>query len=85
MAKRAQAIGFPSWVGSMELAIAVAITYFLAARLSLALLEPDGVAVFWPAAGIATGVMIAHGRIAVRLCASLLPITRSRAPGIGGG
>ena len=48
----------------MELAIAVAITYFLAARLSLALLEPDGVAVFWPAAGIATGVIIALGRSA---------------------
>ena len=63
MPKRAQAIGFPSWVGSMELAIAVSITYFLAARLSLALLtEPDGVAVFWPAAGIASGIMIALGR-----------------------
>ena len=32
--------------------IAVAGAYFLAARLSLALLtKPDGVAVFWPAAG----------------------------------
>ena len=52
-----QAIGSPSWAGSIELAIAVAITYFLAARLSLALLtEPDGVAVFWPAAGIASGI-----------------------------
>src|SRR3954462_3780069 len=50
-------------VGSVGLAIAVAITYFLAARLSLALLtEPDGVAVFWPAAGIAAGLLIALGR-----------------------
>ena len=62
MLKRVQAIGFPSWVGSIGLAIAVAITYFLAARLSLALLtEPDGVAVFWPAAGIASGLLIALG------------------------
>src|SRR5436190_1014910 len=63
MLKRVQAIGFPSWVGSIGLTIAVAVTYFLAARLSLALLtEPDGVAVFWPAAGIAAGLLIALGR-----------------------
>jgi PAS domain S-box-containing protein len=49
-------------VGSTGLAIAVGIAYFLAARLSLELLtKPDGVAVFWPAAGIATGVLIAFG------------------------
>lgn len=51
------------WVGSIGLAVAVGIAYFLAARLSLYLLtKPDGVAVFWPAAGIAAGVMIALGR-----------------------
>ena len=62
MLKRVQAIGYPSWVGSVGLAIAVAVTYFLAARLSLALLTvPDGVAVFWPAAGIASGLLIALG------------------------
>ena len=50
------------WVSSAGLAIAIGIAYFLAARLSLALLtKPDGVAVFWPAAGIATGVLIALG------------------------
>ena len=65
MLKRVKAIGLPSWVGSIGLAIAVAITYFLAARLSLALLtEPDGVAVFWPAAGIASGILIALGPVA---------------------
>ena len=63
MLKRIQAIGSPWWVGSIGLTIAVAVTYFLAARLSLALLtEPDGVAVFWPAAGIAAGLLIALGR-----------------------
>src|ERR1700730_15219665 len=40
--------------------IVVALAYFVAARLSLALLEPiDGVAVFWPAAGVASGILIA--------------------------
>src|SRR5262249_7605050 len=38
------------------------IAYFLAARLSLSLLtKPDGVAVFWPAAGVSAGVLIAVG------------------------
>ena len=50
------------WVGSVGLAIAVGIAYYLAARLSLVLLtKPDGVAVFWPAAGVAAGVLIALG------------------------
>ena len=41
---------------------AVAAAYFLAARLSLALIEPsNGVAVFWPAAGVASGLIIALG------------------------
>jgi signal transduction histidine kinase len=38
------------------------VTYFVVARLSLGLLlEPDGVAVFWPAAGISSGILIALG------------------------
>lgn len=46
----------------IALAGALAIAYFLAARLSLALLtKPDGVAVFWPAAGVAAGALIALG------------------------
>ena len=46
-------------------AVGVALTYFVAARLSLALLEPvDGVAVFWPAAGVASGILIALGSAA---------------------
>jgi integral membrane sensor domain MASE1 len=49
-------------VSSIGLAVAVSIAYFLAARLSLLLLtEPDGVAVFWPAAGVAAGTLIALG------------------------
>ncbi|MBR0774085.1 MASE1 domain-containing protein [Bradyrhizobium diazoefficiens] len=45
--------------------VAVAVVYFLAARLSLALLaQPDGVAVFWPAAGVASGILIGVGSVA---------------------
>jgi PAS domain S-box-containing protein len=61
-------LAFPSdpsihpFCGALALAVLVGITYFLAARLSLALLtKPDGVAVFWPAAGIASGILIALG------------------------
>jgi signal transduction histidine kinase len=50
------------WLAWIGLAVAVGVFYFLAARLSLALLtKPDGVAVFWPAAGVAAGVLIALG------------------------
>jgi signal transduction histidine kinase len=50
------------WSSSIGLAVAVGIVYFEAARLSLALLtKPEGVAVFWPAAGISSGVLIALG------------------------
>jgi signal transduction histidine kinase len=55
-------IGPTRWVGPMGLAVAVGIAYFIAARLSLALLtKPEGVAVFWPAAGVSAGVLIALG------------------------
>jgi PAS domain S-box-containing protein len=48
---------------------AVSVAYFLAARVSLALLTPsNGVAVFWPAAGVASGLVIALGS------ASRLPV-----------
>src|SRR5262245_56295964 len=50
-------------MGAIELAIAVGVTYFSAAQLSLALFaEPGGVVLFWPAAGISSGVLIALGR-----------------------
>ena len=48
------------WIASIALAAVVCIAYFLAARLSLALLV-DGVAVFWPAAGLSAGILIALG------------------------
>jgi PAS domain S-box-containing protein len=50
------------WASSIWLAGLTAVVYFLAAQLSLLLLtKPDGVAVFWPAAGVAAGAMIALG------------------------
>jgi PAS domain S-box-containing protein len=55
----------PPWVIAVVVTVAVAIAYFLAARLSLALLEKsDGVAVFWPAAGVASGALIVAGSAA---------------------
>jgi signal transduction histidine kinase len=47
---------------SVMLAFAVAVTYFLASQLSFFLrTQPDDVAWFWPAAGVAAGVLIAIG------------------------
>src|SRR5215813_14203676 len=68
---REQAQGWPSknagvreWLpASTGLAVAIGATYFLVARLSLFLqTQPDGVAVFWPAAGVSSGILIALGR-----------------------
>src|SRR5436190_18730850 len=49
------------WQTSIWLAAVVSCIYVLSARMSLALLTPDGVAVFWPAAGVAAGTLIAFG------------------------
>ena len=50
------------WVTAIGVAVAVGIGFFLAARLGLSLLtKPDGVAVFWPASGVAAGALIALG------------------------
>jgi signal transduction histidine kinase len=67
------------WPGKIGLTALVAAAYYVAARLSLGLiLEPDGVAVFWPAAGISAGVLIAlgpHARwpVAVGVMAATIP------------
>ena len=50
------------WVGTIGLAAAIGLGYFLAADFSVRLLvQPEGVAVFWPAAGISSGILIALG------------------------
>ena len=50
------------WAGSIGLAAAVSLTYFLAALLSYGLsLQSEGLAVFWPASGVSSGILIALG------------------------
>jgi signal transduction histidine kinase len=50
------------WVGSAVLAIAVATAYLLAAQLSFFLrTKPDAIAAFWPAAGVAAGILVGLG------------------------
>jgi hypothetical protein len=56
------------WIPTLGAAGAVALAYFLAARLELASLSPGSdMAVFRPAAGIAAGFLIATGRASVQL------------------
>src|SRR5215468_10586339 len=44
------------------LAVAIGLAYFLAAFLSYHLaLQPEGLAVFWPASGVSSGLLIALG------------------------
>lgn len=71
------------WVGSIGLTIVIATAYFLAARMSLALLTNSGVAVFWPAAGLASGILIAIGP-QVRLPVTLGVVTASMAANLLG-
>jgi signal transduction histidine kinase len=50
------------WLVGVVLAVVVGVAYFVAGRLGVGLvLQPEGVAVFWPAAGISSGVLIALG------------------------
>ena len=49
------------WLSASWLAVLVGGIYILSAKLSLALLTPEGVAVFWPAAGVAAGALITAG------------------------
>ena len=56
------------WVGRIGLAAVVGVAYFLAAGFSVRLLlKPEGVAVFWPAAGLSSGLLIVlrHARWSV--------------------
>jgi len=65
------------WIGQLCLTIAVGVAYFFAAEMSLALVtKPYGVAVFWPAAGISSGTLIALGS-RVRLPVTLGVVTSS--------
>jgi len=50
-----------SRTGAIVLGLAIGGAYFMAARLGLVFLAKPGLAVFWPAAGIAVGALIALG------------------------
>jgi PAS domain S-box-containing protein len=60
----ADATPMRQWLSPIVLTVAVGVAYFLAARLSLFLMTQPGVAVFWPAAGVASGTLIALGHTA---------------------
>src|SRR5262249_6489967 len=50
------------WPSSIWLAVAIGLAYFLAALLSYDLsLQSEGLAVFWPASGVSSGILIALG------------------------
>jgi len=52
-----------TWTSTLGWALVIGSGYFLAARLGLALLSaPSDVAVFWPASGLAAGILITLGR-----------------------
>jgi hypothetical protein len=48
-----------SWFWGIKIAVATGIAYFLAGRLGLVLRVEPGLAIFWPASGIAVGALIA--------------------------
>src|SRR5215468_4076683 len=51
------------WIGAIGLTIAVVVAYFAAAWLSLAVIaKSDGLALFWLAGGVSSGILIALGR-----------------------
>jgi len=51
-----------SWGVAVAIGVFTALAYFLGARLGLVLVtELEGVAVFWPASGVAVGILIALG------------------------
>jgi signal transduction histidine kinase len=58
---RATVADQPRLLVSIALATGVGLAYFLAVQLSFGLLTTDKVAVFWPASGVAAGVLIVLG------------------------
>jgi PAS domain S-box-containing protein len=58
--------------------------YFLAARLAIPLSTPEGVAQFWPPAGIAVGALIVLGRSARLPIAAAVAAASLAANGLGG-
>jgi len=64
------------WIFGIGLAAIVGVAYFLAAALSVRLLlEPEGVAVFWPAAGLSSGLLIVLRRARWSVLAGVIVAT----------
>ena len=60
-----QLVGAQQWAARISLAVGVGVGYFLTAKLGFSLLTAtEHVAVYWPASGIAVGILIAFGRSA---------------------
>ena len=72
------------WMGSVRLAAAVAAAYFLVAYLSILIVAKVGAAIFWPAAGISAGTLVALGRDA-RWPVAVGTITASFLANLAGG
>jgi PAS domain S-box-containing protein len=73
------------WGHAIGLTVVTAVAYFLVARTGLALLKPEGVAVIWPALGLAVGGLIALGSdarvpVATGICVGIIA-ARLRAGG----
>ena len=62
------------WIATLGATVAIALAYLLAAQLGLSLLaKPSDVAVFWPASGLAAGILVVAGRrVAVALVAGVV-------------
>jgi PAS domain S-box-containing protein len=74
-----------SWGHAIGLTVVTAVAYFLVARTGLTLLKPEGVAVMWPALGLAVGGLIALGSdarapVATGICLGIIT-ARLRAGG----
>ncbi|HWE16102.1 MAG TPA: PAS domain-containing protein [Hyphomicrobiaceae bacterium] len=75
-----QRVGAEQWAGRISLAVGVGLAYFLAAGLGLSLLTAaEGVAVYWPATGIAVGILIAYGRWACAPVATAVVVASAAA------
>ena len=78
------------WLGAVGVTVAVGLAYFLAARFGLTLrTKLEGMAIFWPAAGIAVGALIVLGpgaRLPVAVAVAVATITSNlliaRNPGL---
>jgi PAS domain S-box-containing protein len=87
--QRSRSIVASTWAGGVQLVVSTGIAYFLAGRLGLLLRAEPGIAVFWPASGIAVGALIALGprarlslAVSIFLAATACSVTIGRSLGL---